>query len=141
MGNSSPFRRKSSYTDTTPVRSGELRNASAHAYTRGETQITTSNVTTIRRNATLLFLLCIRSHITRPRLYDAEHSVMQDQRGVVPRNDRPHQNSLDEISRRYQDVKPVATVLHTGFQDLQSNGATPRIRDLTDAMDGNIKKI
>lgn len=70
---------------------------------------------------TINYFCSVGPHLT-PHLYDAEHSVVQDQRRVVPRDDRPHQNPLDKIPRRHQDVKPVAAVLHTGLQHLTSEG-------------------
>lgn len=52
-------------------------------------------------------------------LYDAEHSVVYDQRRVVPRDDRTDENPLDKIPCGHLDVKPVSAVLHTGFKHLE----------------------
>lgn len=43
---------------------------------------------------------------------------MHNQWRVVPRDDRPHQDTLYEVARRHQDVESVAAVLHTCLQDL-----------------------
>lgn len=55
-------------------------------------------------------------------LHNAEHSVMQNQRRVVFRDDRADQDAFYKVPRGHQDVKLVTAVLHARLQDLRRDG-------------------
>lgn len=56
-------------------------------------------------------------------LYKAEHPLMEGSGRVVFGQNCLHQNSFNELLRCHQDVKAMATVLHTGLQNLRNGEA------------------
>ena len=63
-------------------------------------------------------MTCDGGHMTKAHLDEAEHAVVQNQRGVAPGDDGADQDGLDELPRGHQHMEPVAAVLHTRLQDL-----------------------
>lgn len=53
---------------------------------------------------------------------------MEGSGGVVFGQDGMHQNSVDKVLRRHQDVEAMAAVLHTGLQNLRNGEAIHKRR-------------
>jgi len=63
------------------------------------------------------------SLVSATYLDEAEHPIMEGRGGVEFGQNGMHQHAFSELLRRHQDVEAVATVLHTGLENLRHSDA------------------